>query len=327
MNLNDAASDLQYVGFTHDAGYIFCGTSTGFKIFKTDPFKEIVRRTISGRGIGIIEMFLNTNIAALVGGGAAPCFPPDKVILWDDFKGEPLARLNLPSRVLAARLRHNNVVVVTKTHVYNFKISDLSLAGEFDTTANPRGLIAVSQLSLNFVMAAPGDTPGQVRVERVHERQTLKLDAHDRPLTALALSANGALLATACERGTVVHVYDAETGALLHEFKRGSRPADVASLAFNADASLLALSSDKSTVHLFALTNVPREAPVTLPGFRASSRSLVQHKIPDARSLISFCTSPNVLYVVGQRGRCYKLRFNLASGRCVQLAAGSLHRH
>jgi WD repeat-containing protein 45 len=48
-------------------------------------------------------------------------------------------------------------------------------------------------------------------------------------------------------------VYDTLTGELLQELRRGTDKADIVSIAFNANASMLASTSDKGTVHIFKL--------------------------------------------------------------------------
>jgi len=74
-----------------------CGTNYGFKIYKILPFKQILIRGLCilsictnytldlGGGIRIVEMLYKSNFMALVGGGANPKFPINKVIIWDDY--------------------------------------------------------------------------------------------------------------------------------------------------------------------------------------------------------------------------------------------------
>ena len=45
-------------------------------------------------GIGKIEMLYRQNIMALVGGGANPKWPKNKVIMWDDLQVEMFEELN-----------------------------------------------------------------------------------------------------------------------------------------------------------------------------------------------------------------------------------------
>lgn len=109
------------MGFNQDAGCFTCGTSGGFRIFNTFPFKDTFHREFDG-GIGIVEMLYRTNIIALVGGGESPKFPPNKVMLWDDSQMKCIGELNFKSEVRGVRLRKDKIMVILeyKIYVYNF---------------------------------------------------------------------------------------------------------------------------------------------------------------------------------------------------------------
>lgn len=81
--------------------------------------------------------------------------------------------------------------------------------------------------------------------------------AHESALAALAVLPNGALIATASARGTLVRVWDAQEGHLVREVRRGADRAEIYGLAFRPDGRDLAAWSDKGTVHVFSLEDVP----------------------------------------------------------------------
>jgi WD40 repeat protein len=77
--------------------------------------------------------------------------------------------------------------------------------------------------------------------------------AHTSRLTTLAVPPSGTLLATTSEAGTLVRVWDARSGRLVRELRRGADKAEIYGVAFRPDERELAVWSDKGTVHLFAV--------------------------------------------------------------------------
>jgi WD40 repeat protein len=70
------------------------------------------------------------------------------------------------------------------------------------------------------------------------------------------MNKQGSLIATCSEKGTLIRFWDARTGELWHEVRRGSTPAKITSLAFDKEGKFLtccrsAKSIGSSTVHIF----------------------------------------------------------------------------
>jgi autophagy-related protein 18 len=63
------------------------------------------------------------------------------------------------------------------------------------------------------------------------------------------------MLATASDKGTVVRVFSVPDAKKLWQFRRGSSSARIWSINFNLASSLLAVSSDSSTIHIYKLSS------------------------------------------------------------------------
>ncbi|KAG0164058.1 autophagy protein [Apophysomyces sp. BC1034] len=81
------------------------------------------------------------------------------------------------------------------------------------------------------------------------------VQAHKSPLSCITMNSEGTLLATASEKGTVIRVFSIPDGNKIYQFRRGSYPAKIYSMSFNLVSSLLCVSSDTETVHIFKLAN------------------------------------------------------------------------
>ena len=81
--VEEAKEQVLFVGFNQDQSCISIGTTSGFRIYQTDPVTLLLTRELHG-GIGIVELLYQQHIMALVGGGDNPKWSRNKVIMWND---------------------------------------------------------------------------------------------------------------------------------------------------------------------------------------------------------------------------------------------------
>ncbi|GMI12247.1 hypothetical protein TrVE_jg10496 [Triparma verrucosa] len=256
----ETGEQLLYVGLNQDHSCFATGTSAGFRIYNCEPYRETFRRTFTkGGGIGYVEMLFRCNLLALVGGGMNPRYPPNKVMIWDDHQNKCIGELSFRQKVIAVKLRRDRVVVALLARIYVYRFSDLALLDQFNTLNNPKGLLALSPDSSSTVLACPSITRGHVRVELYDARKSTLIAAHEAELGAIALNLSGTKLATSSEKGTLVRIWDTNTGNMLKELRRGTERAEIQSIAFNSESSFVACSSDKGTVHIFSLSENPND--------------------------------------------------------------------
>ena len=229
-----------------------------------------------GTGIGCAEMLNTTKYIALVGGGKQPKFPQNKVsmsddeewvlvsreadvrykvIIWNDSTQTASLSLEFRTPVQRVRLSRSYIVVVllNSVNLYKFSSPPQKIA-IFETTNNPFGLCCLGEK----IIAFPGRTPGQVQLVELSTRNVSIIPAHGNPLRALELSHDGEILATASETGTLIRVWSTANCTKLGEMRRGLDPATIFSLAISPDSTLLAVTSDKSTLHIFDLPHPKR---------------------------------------------------------------------
>ena len=188
------------------------------------------------------------------------------MIIWDDGKAKAVITLEFRSSVHKVAMSRSRIVVALQNsvHIYAFSSPPKKLSS-FETSDNPLGLCCLGQKLIAF----PGRTPGQVQLIEVDSGNVSIIPAHSTPLRALALSPDGDSLATASETGTIVRTFNTANCSKTSEFRRGVDKAMVFSLAFSPDNSMLAMTSDKSTLHIFDLSRPT--SPTDAKGGYASS--------------------------------------------------------
>ncbi|KAL4925735.1 phosphatidylinositol-3,5-bisphosphate binding protein HSV2 [Aspergillus undulatus] len=241
--------------FNSDNSCFSVGLEDGFCIFSSNPCELRMSRSFNA-GIGLAAMVGQSNYLALVGGGRRPRYPQNKLVIWDDVKQKAAITLEFSTSVLGVRLSKSRIVValLNSIEVWAFSRPPERLF-IFETTDNPLGLACLGQKLLAF----PGRSPGQVQIVELETGNVSIIPAHSTPLRAMTLSPDGEVLATASEAGTLIRVFATSNCVRMAELRRGVDHAIVFALAISPSNNLLAVTSDKSTLHVFDLPH-PRNS-------------------------------------------------------------------
>lgn len=277
-NQNMTTPTLNFITFNQDHSCLAVGTSKGFRIYHTDPFSKIF--SSDDGNIAIIEMLFSTSLVALI-------LSPRHLIIQNTKRSSVICELTFPSAVLAVRLNRKRLAVVLESEIYLYDISNMSLLYTIPTSPNPNAICALSPSSENCYIAYPlpkprdesGDrrpahapplsnyvapTSGEVLVfDTVALKAVNVIEAHRSPLCCISLNAEGTLLATASETGTIIRVFSIPKGQKLYQFRRGTYPSTIYSMSFNLSSTLLCVSSTSDTVHIFRLGASPATATAT----------------------------------------------------------------
>jgi len=314
--------NVLFIGFNEDCSCFFCGTNKGFYVYNLNPFRERFHREFNG-GIGIIEQLGKTNIVMLVGGGNSPQFPPNQVVIWDDYQNKQLTELTFSSEVKSVKCRQDKVIIILYEKVVIHKFDDLSLIKQYETYINPDGLGDISGQSGYQVLAIPGNKIGDLRIEMLDTNKSYIISAHKQELSQIRLNNNGKMCATASNRGTIIRIWDTRRGKILRELRRGIEPVNILSLAFDLKDTALCVSSDKGTAHVYSL--IPREDAMEyeknrksnlgfmkkyLPTYFASEWSLMSFSVPSgATSICGFIPGDkSTLMIITKIGKIYYYR-------------------
>ncbi|KAF9894543.1 Phosphatidylinositol 3,5-bisphosphate-binding protein [Aspergillus nanangensis] len=238
--------------FNNDNHCFSVGLDTGFCVFDSDPCELKVSRDFNA-GIGLVKMLNQSNYLAIVGGGRQPKFPQNKLVIWDDAKQKAVITLEFRTSVLGVQLSRSRIVValLNSIHIFAFSTPPQKLS-VFETTDNPMGLACLGQRLIAF----PGRSPGQVQLVELETGNVSIIPAHSSPLRTMTLSPDGEGLATASEMGTLVRVFSTSNCTKTAELRRGVDQAVILSLAFSPSNDMLAVTSDKSTLHVFDLPHL-----------------------------------------------------------------------
>ncbi|KAF2076453.1 hypothetical protein CYY_002256 [Polysphondylium violaceum] len=252
MNLGGKyKSGILFINFNQDFSCIAVGTPEGYKIFNSDPYTLFYSQT--NGGAGIIEMLFSTSLVSIVGSGDGNT--SQRRLLINNIKNnQNICDLNFVTAILSVKMNRKRIIVIMETKIHIYDINNMKLLETREIATNPKGLCALSPSNTNYIVYPASPNNGNVLVMDVLTLETVNLiQAHKSQISALALSQDGTLLATASDKGTVIRVYTLPYATKSLSFRRGSIPAIIHSITFSLDGRYLCVCSDTGTIHIFKI--------------------------------------------------------------------------
>ncbi|PVI03158.1 WD40 repeat-like protein [Periconia macrospinosa] len=296
-------TSMNFVTFNQDHSHLGVGTTKGYRIYTTDPFNK---QSESREGdVSSLEMLFSTSLVALT-------LSPRVLRIQNTKRHSTICEMTFRTGILAMRLNRKRLVVVLESNLYIYDISNMQMLKEEKTSPNPNAICALSASSENNYLVYPLPTKappatfqppahappkpdhivpssGEVLIYDATKLEAVNvIEAHNSPLSCIALNNDGNLMATASEKGTIIRVFTVPDGQKLYQFRRGSIPARIFSMSFNSVSSLLGVSSATMTVHVFKLgaPNAGRSNSVSSlsggpPSSRGRSSSRASEEVPE----------------------------------------------
>ncbi|XP_076264159.1 WD repeat domain phosphoinositide-interacting protein 2-like isoform X3 [Rhynchophorus ferrugineus] len=249
-----------YINFNQDSTSLAVGCKSSYKLFSlvsVDSLEKIYSNATED--CCVVERLFSSSLVAVVS-----LVAPRKLKVCHFKKGTEICNYSYSNTILGVKLNRVRLVVCLEESLYIHNIRDMKVLHTIrDTPPNPSGLCALSSNSENCYLAYPGSSSvGEVQIfDAMNLNAKIMIHAHDSPLAALAFSPNGARIATASEKGTVIRVFSITDGSKLFEFRRGvKRCVSICCLAFSMCGQFLSSSSNTETIHVFKLEE-PKDSP------------------------------------------------------------------
>ncbi|GIY31363.1 WD repeat domain phosphoinositide-interacting protein 4, partial [Caerostris darwini] len=253
---------INNLSFNQDHGCFSCAMDNGVKIYNVEPLRQLMHLDTATVGsVAICEMLYRTNIIAMVGGGRKQKYAENTVLLWDNIKNMFVTEFVCSSPVLAVKMQRDRVFIAVRTEIHVFSFPGSEHITSFPTGINNKGLMQVSPFpsSERQVLVFPGHYSGSIQIVdlqrmKSHTRAApIIINAHDSEIAYISLNQDGTRIATASIKGTLIRIFDTFSKTKVIELRRGSDNAALYCINFSLNSDYLCASSDKGTIHIFAL--------------------------------------------------------------------------
>jgi len=194
-------------------------------------------------------MLFNTSLIALVS------TTQNSLVIYNTKRNSTICDIPFQSPILAVKLNKKRLVVALEESLHIYDMANMKLLHTIHTTMNAASAVcALSPSSDQCYLAYLPSSAGEVLLYDADNLQAIKIiEAHKNPLSFVAFSFDGKLMATASDKGTVIRVFEVPSGTKKFQFRRGTYTARIHSLSFSISGNFLSVASDTDTIHIFKL--------------------------------------------------------------------------
>ena len=315
---------IQSLSYNQDVSLLVVGTDNGFAIYDLNPDIEVkLKYDKLGGGVGVMRGLYRTNLFVIIGGGIDPFKSKNVCIVWDDSRKTDVLNIQTNGPINNALLSKDRIVIVNRKQITVFDhegdTQDIKA-----TYANDKGICVINSYEKKPVIATLGSKKGEILVWKLNLNECKTIQAHESNIECIALNTDGSLVATASEKGTIIRVFNVESGENIYSFRRGSIGASIYDICFSQEAHpyYLACCSNNGTVHIFELYNDKNKSkniksvfsgledyiPSIMNGeYFGSEWGFKQIPINSTEKMICGFSKDNVLHVTCYDGRYYKI--------------------
>ena len=162
----------------------------------------------------------------------------------------------------------SKLIVVMEGCIYVYNLfKGFSVEKTIKTFSNIYGACAINSTEKNCMLATLGMVEGILRIENYNKKTTELIHAFENGIQNIAISLSviynkkkqqGKFISVAESTGRYIKIYNLETFACLHSFKRGIAFCTISNSTFDVTDTYYVVSSSNGTVHIFSL-----ELPLT----------------------------------------------------------------
>lgn len=294
-------SSVSSVMITPDGKTLCAVLSDGFAVYSINPFEEKFKQT-ENRKISCAVTLTDSPRVVYSGVEGQQGFSNKSVCVFDTSIRRPLTQIDCPEPIKGIYMLPKMFAISLKNEVriYNFEPSGLYT--QLRCANNEHAPCDFAENEGLYLVAMCGRQTGTLRVVSVEANGSidLSISAHSHAISNIKFNKSGDFIATSSEHGTIIRVFNSNSGDKVGEFRRGSFSASIQSIAFSPLSDLVAITSSKNTLHVFKIDKEVEE----------TKRSLLSWKIPDGSSTAISFIEDNSIIAATSDGNMYTLKYN-----------------
>eukprot|EP00826_Nyctotherus_ovalis_P064982 TRINITY_DN9540_c0_g4_i5.p1 TRINITY_DN9540_c0_g4~~TRINITY_DN9540_c0_g4_i5.p1 ORF type:complete len:282 (-),score=57.92 TRINITY_DN9540_c0_g4_i5:390-1235(-) len=249
------------ITFSPSNTHLAISTTHGFIMYSIYPLKQLSSAIFNG-GISLIAPLWEQRLVLLVGGGAEPAFSRNELHFWDDARKEVVRVIKLSEPIVSLRAEEDMVAVGVSKGILVYKVSSVRICDQLPACEKWNGCMALSTGSHRKLLVWPHKQQGSMAIkfyedEKVGKQSVIPVSSSE--IVCISVNTEGTLIAAATKDGTMIRVYNSDTGELMQELRRGSYKCTVHQILFHKSNKYLLCTSNRKSVHIFMLKNTGLE--------------------------------------------------------------------